>query len=79
MRTYPLREELTDNGLRVFRELTGEPEDITGGYILERDVIDYDPQKSRFVSRHGWSLVLRSLPYASRNEANYIADYWQDF
>ena len=79
MRTYPLREELTENGLRVFRELTGEPSDITGGYILERDVMDYDPVKSRFVSRRGWSLVLRSLPYASRGEINYIADYWQDF
>lgn len=64
---------------RVWFDMEHEPEDITGGYILEMDKENYDPIESRFVSDRNLSMVLRSMPYASYNQINYIADYWQDF
>ncbi len=64
---------------RVWRDLARTPEDVTGGWILERDERDYDPDKARFVSSHNLSIVLRSMPYASKQQVDYIADYWQDF
>ena len=64
---------------RVWRDLDHTPEDVTGGWILEYDERDYDPDKARFISNHDLSMVLRSMPYASEKQVNYIADYWQDF
>lgn len=64
---------------RVWRDLGHTPEDVTGGWILEYDERDYDPDKARFISNHDLSMVLRSMPYASEKQVNYIADYWQDF
>ncbi len=64
---------------RVWRDLDRMPEDVTGGWILEYDERDYDPDKARFISNHDLSMVLRSMPYASEKQVNYIADYWQDF
>lgn len=64
---------------RIWFGLDAVPKDVTGGYILEYDRMDFDPVKSRFVSKRNLSLVLRSMPYASVEQVNYIADYWQDF
>lgn len=64
---------------RVWRDLDHTPEDVTGGWILEYDERDYDPDKARFISNHDLSMVLRSMPYASEKQVNYIADYWQEF
>lgn len=64
---------------RVWFNLEQEPEDVTGGYILEMDKENYDPVKSRFVSSRKLNLVMRSMPYASYDQVNYIADFWQDF
>lgn len=69
----------TTKAYRTWYNLPHEPEDITGGYLLELDDSDYDPLKSRFVTDRGTSVVLKSTPYASENEVNYIAEFWQDF
>ncbi len=64
---------------RIWFDLAQYPADVTGGWILEMDKRDYDPEKSRFVSAHGVSMVLRSMPYASKEQVDYIADWWQGF
>lgn len=64
---------------RVWYELPNVPEDVTGGYILEMDDEDYSWYKSRFVSNRRLFLTLKSQPYASREQVDYIADLWQEF
>lgn len=64
---------------RYWSNLDRVPSDVTGGWILEYDKLDYDPDQARFVSTRGTSIVPRSMPYASREQIDYIADFWQDF
>lgn len=64
---------------RFWSDLDNAPEDVTGGYILEIDNLDYDVLKSRFVTDRNMTVVLRSAPYASREQVDYIAGFWQDF
>lgn len=76
----PLKEyEVQKSERRTWYALDQTPEDVTGGWVLERDERDYDPDEARFVSDHNLSIVLRSMPYASQKQVDYIADYWQDF
>ena len=76
----PLKDyEVQKTERRIWRALDRTPEDVTGGWILERDERDYDPDEARFISDHNLSIVLRSMPYASQEQVDYIADYWQDF
>lgn len=63
---------------RVWYELPRIPEDLTGGYILEL-TDDYDWYKSRFISERGISMMLKSQPYAAKEQVDYIADLWQEF
>jgi len=69
----------TTSAKRVWFDLDRTPRDSTGGYILEFDQEDYNPEKSRFVSNQNLSMVLKNMPYASKIQVDYIADYWQDF
>ena len=76
----PLKEyEVQKSEGRTWYDLDRTPGDVTGGWILEYDERDYDPDKARFISNHDLSIVLRSMPYASRKQVDYIAEYWQDF
>lgn len=66
-------------GSRKWVEIQTEPGDVSGGYLLEIEDYDYYPDAvSGFVSGNNTPLVLKSPEYASRNEVNYIADYWQE-
>lgn len=80
-RLYPMDEWKSEESpaYRSWYELPHDPADITGGYVLELDVEDYDPIKSRFITDRGTYVTLKNLPYASKNEVDYIADFWQDF
>lgn len=52
------------------------PQEIGGGYLLERDVPEYYAgEKSGFVLPSGDHYVLKSPRYASVNETEYIRDY----
>ena len=56
------------------------PDDITGGYILEFDIDGrYDGEVSGFVSNGGQSITLKAPEYASLNEILYISKYYQEF
>lgn len=81
MENYELKEWHSENTFaqRFWSDLDRIPEDVTGGYILEIDNLDYDVLKSRFVTDRNMTVVLRSAPYASKEQVDYIADFWQDF
>jgi len=61
-------------------EIPNNPEDITGGYLLEYELIyRYDDEVSGFVSDYGQPIVLKSPEYASKAEVEYIRKYYQEF
>lgn len=64
---------------RYYYDVENNPEDLTGGYLLEADIIDYGPDESRFVSKRGIPMTMKRARYSSEAEVNYIADYWQEF
>lgn len=55
------------------------PTDITGGYIIEMEMSDrYQNEPSGFVTRKGFSYVIKSPEYASREQVQYIAKFVQE-
>ena len=61
-------------------DIPNNPEDITGGYLLEFDFKDrYIPEVSGFVTNHGQPVVLKSPEYASKAQVEYISSLWQEF
>lgn len=64
---------------RYYYEIEQQPEDKTGGYLLEIDVEDYTPEESRFVSERGIPLTMKRARCSSKEQVDYIADYWQAF
>lgn len=64
---------------RFYYQVKENPSDITGAYLLEADDMDYEDDDSRFVSERGSHLTLKRARYSSKEQVDYIADYWQDF
>lgn len=61
-------------------DIPNEPDDVTGGYILEADLPErYEAEVSGFVSNYGAAIVIKSPEYASKAEAEYISSYYQEF
>jgi len=61
-------------------DIPNEPDDITGGYILEADAPErYEAEVCGFVSDYGAAIVIKSPEYASKAEVEYISSYYQDF
>ena len=58
--------------------LPNNPEDITGGYLLEIGIKrDWDEQLCRFVTNSGWPLVVKEPKYASVEQVTYIQSKFQ--
>ncbi|MBQ3084638.1 MAG: CotH kinase family protein [Clostridia bacterium] len=67
-------------GSRKGYEIPNNPEDITGGYLLELDHPDrYTAEASGFVTDRGQAVVIKEPEYASRAQVDYIANYFQEF
>lgn len=67
-------------GTRKWVEIPNDPEDITGGYIIEMELPGrYDDEISGFVTENSQAVILKSPEYASENEVVYIASYYQLF
>lgn len=57
-------------------EIPNDPEDISGGYLLEYDLFDrYQEEVSGFITYNGQSVTLKSPEYATKNEVKYIRDF----
>lgn len=55
-------------------------EDISGGYLLERELRDrFETEISGFTTSQGDCYTLKSPAYASKEQVNYIADLMQEF
>lgn len=56
-----------------------EPENVTGGYFLERDVAEYyQDETSGFVLNSGDHYVIKGPKYAGQREVAYIQQYMQE-
>lgn len=65
---------------RRWVQLEYEEEDISGGYLLERELKSrYQEAVSGFVTTQGDHYALESPVYASEAQVNYIADRMQEF
>ncbi len=70
----------TSAGARKYVDIPNDPEDITGGFILEFDFQDrYAEEVSGFVTNRGQCVVVKEPEYATKAQVDYIADYFQDF
>ena len=64
------------------KQIPNEPEDITGGYLIERDfdnrfLKEVDINGSYFITEANECFILRSPEYASENQILYINDFIQ--
>lgn len=60
-------------------DIPNEPENITGGYLLELEVTDrYAEEPSGFVTKNTQPVVLKSPEYATEAQIKYISGYWQE-
>ena len=83
---YPLIDELefgswlSENGVakRYFYYLENNPGDISGGYLLEMDSNNHE-EVSRFASDRNNRFVFKRAKFASKEQVDYIADYWQEY
>ena len=67
-------------GTRKWIEIPNNPEDITGGYILELELPGrYADEVSGFVTLNSQPVIFKSPEFASQNETVYIASYYQLF
>ena len=69
-----------EDGSRKWVATDIEPEDISGGYLLERELsARFETEASGFVTTQGDCYTLQSPAYASRSQVDYIADLMQAF
>ncbi len=70
----------TQNGKSKGAKIPNDPEDITGGYLLELDYRSrYKPEISGFVTTKGQPVVIKEPEYASQKQAEYIRTFMQGF
>lgn len=63
-----------------YYDIMVNPEDITGGYLLELDVTDHGPMDSRFTTYGDINkVILKRAQYSSKEQVEYLAVFWQDF
>ncbi len=77
----PIGTSTTENGaFFTYCENMKSPEDISGGYLLE---MDYEyralEEVCYFRTTRGQYVVVKSPEYASKEEMNYIASYYQEY
>jgi len=73
-------EENVEPMMRMSRDIPNNPEDITGGYIIEVDWLHRLMQEeSGFVTRKNQAIHILSPSIASTKQVDYIATLWQEF
>lgn len=59
-------------------EIPNNPDDITGGYLLEFDDYRYYSEPSGFVTKRGQRVTIKSPENASREQVAYIKGFVED-
>ena len=63
-----------------YAEIPNNPDDITGGYLLEFEKIyRYPNEVSGFITDLGQAIVVKEPEYASKEQVEYISGYYQEF
>ena len=79
LETYKHVDGGTDAGSLKYFEIPNDPEDITGGYLLELDVSHkYIEESSGFVTSRKQSVSLKGPEIASKAQIEYISSFYQD-
>ena len=69
-----------EDGSRKWTEIEYEDEDLSGGYLFERELEDrYAEEVSGFATTQGDYYALKSPEYASEAQVNYIGNLMQEF
>lgn len=69
-----------EDGSRKWAEIEYEDEDLSGGYLFERELEDrYAEEVSGFATKQGDYYALKSPKYASEAQVNYIGNLMQEF
>ena len=67
-------------GTQKWVEIPNDPDDISGGYLIEMEISDrYDGEISGFVSDGGQPVIFKNPEYATKNEVMYISGVYQNF
>lgn len=67
-----------ENGRRKGRSIPNDPEDITGGYLLELEYANrYSGEASGYTTKKGQPIVIKSPEYASEAQTLYISQLLQ--
>ena len=67
-------------GTYKYSAIPAEPEDVTGGYLLQIELDDrYGQAASGFVTSRGQAVLIKSPEYASKAQAEYISSLVQSF
>ncbi len=67
-------------GTQKWVKIPNNPENITGGYLLEFDLPNrYVDEVSGFVTNRNQSVVVKSPEYASEAQVKYVSALYQDF
>lgn len=69
----------TRSGRMNYYEIPNNPEDITGGYLLEYEVESkYVAEPSGFITNRGQYVVVKGPEYASKEQVEYISSFVKD-
>lgn len=67
-------------GTQKWVEIPNDPEDISGGYLMELEIADrYPTEISGFVTDDGQPVIFKNPEYATESEIKYISDVYQSF
>ena len=74
------RTQTAFNGGKIcWFDLPNDPDDISGGYLLEYEYPDqFDTEPSAFITKHSQCLILHSPEYATKKEIEYVAGLYGD-
>ncbi len=80
--TYPLGgdQDSQDANTYQYAAVPNNPDNITGGYLLELEKIyRYPPEAAGFISARRQAVVVKTPEYASKEQVEYIRSYYQDY
>lgn len=64
---------------RKWREIPEDPEDTTGGYLIEVELDSrYKDEACGFVTKIGQAVTMKAPEFVSKKQIDYIADFYQD-
>ena len=62
-----------------YRNIPNNPQDITGGYLLELDHSGYGNEASGFITAKNQRVVVKSPEFCSKEQVEYIGSFYQEF